>query len=127
MRMREELQQNNLKAKLHQAKYNAARTALLMLVGTDEEGFEWKEMRDSDIWCMQDPKQGEKRHKEKKESTLEQRNTENLDGPGVGEGYQWVSWIWESAGANADGETGMRDGKLTLVIYRTAHYSFPGL
>ena len=113
MRMCEELQQNNLKAKLHQAKYNVARTALLTLVGTNEEGFEWKEMRDSDIQCMQDPKQEkkcaewEKRHKEKKRSTLEQRNTENLDGPGVGEGYQWVSWIWESAGANADGETGM--------------------
>ena len=93
MRMCEELQQNNLKAKLHQAKYNAARTALLTLVGTNEEGFEWKEMRDSDIQCMQDPEQEkkcaewEKRHKEKKRSTLEQRNTETLDGPGVGEGY----------------------------------------
>ena len=56
--------------------------------------------------------------KEKKRSTFKQRNTENLDGPGMGKGYQQVLWIWESVGTNADGETGMWDGKLTLVIYQ---------
>ena len=82
-------------------------------MGTNEEGFEWKEMRDSDIWCMEDPEQEKKcakleeRCKEKKRSTFKQRNTENLDGPGMGEGYQQVLWIWESVGTNADGETGM--------------------
>ena len=64
-----------------------------MLVGTNKDGFKWKEMRDSHIWCIQDPEQEkkcaewERRCKEKKRSTLEQRNTENLDGLGVGEGY----------------------------------------
>ena len=48
-RMCEELQQNNLKGKLHQAKYNRAQTTLLVLVGTNEDGFEWREMKDIDV------------------------------------------------------------------------------
>ena len=91
-RMREELRQNDLKAKLHQAKYNAARVALNNLCGADKGVSEWKEMKDADVRCMQDPEQEEKRaewerrRQEKRKTTLEQRNTENVDGPGLGEG-----------------------------------------
>ena len=45
-RMCKELQQNDLKGKLHQAKYNRAGTALLVLAGTNEDSFEWREMKD---------------------------------------------------------------------------------
>ena len=42
---------------------------------------------------------------------LEQHNTENVDGPGLGEGSQWLSWIWESTGGEGDNGTGMLDSK----------------
>ena len=44
--MCEELCQNDLKAKLHQVKYNAAHIALNNLCGADKGVSEWKEMKD---------------------------------------------------------------------------------
>ena len=58
--MREELHQNDPKAKLHQAKYNATHVALNNLCGADKGVSEWMEMKDANVRCMQDPKQEEK-------------------------------------------------------------------
>ena len=69
---------------------------------------------------MQDPEQEEKhaewesKWQEKKKTSLKQCNMEDIDGLGLGEGHQQLSWIWESAGENADG-TGMLDGKIVFV------------
>ena len=133
-RMCEELQKNGLKAKLHQAKYNVAWTALLMLVGTNEEGFEWKEMRDSDIWCMEDPKQ-EKKCAEWEKSVRRRR------GPHSSKGTQktlmdqaWVKAINRCCGfGRVWAQMQMvRPGCemvswLLLFTKYTAHYSFAGL
>ena len=58
--------------------------------------------------------QVEKWQQEKRKPTLEQCNTENVDGPRLGEGLQWLSWIWESAGVEADDCSGMLDGKKVI-------------
>ena len=61
--MGEELCQNVLKAKLHQAKYNATHIALNNLCGADKGVSKWKEMKDTDVQCMQDPEPEEKHAK----------------------------------------------------------------
>lgn len=47
--MHEELQLNNMKAKLHLAKYNTSHTSFFRLMGVDKDLIEWKKMKDSDI------------------------------------------------------------------------------
>lgn len=113
--MREELHQNNLKAKLHQDKYNTAQQALLQL-GANEETFEWKEMKDEHLRCMEDPeeekkrKEWEEKRQQKRKKNLEQRIMEDINGPGTGEGFRQLSWIWEGAGRDPDTTTGSLDG-----------------
>ena len=80
---------------------------------------------------MQDPEQEEKhaewerKRQEKKKTSLEQCNMENIDGLGLGEGCQRLLWIWESTSEDADG-TGMLDGKIVFIDPLNLPFHFQG-
>jgi hypothetical protein len=49
-----------MKIKMFQARYNTARSALIAL-GADPELMEWKEIKDADLRCLEDPEHDTKR------------------------------------------------------------------
>jgi hypothetical protein len=101
-----------MKIKLFQARYNMARAALIAL-RADPEELEWKEIKDMDLRCLEDPEQDSKREMwaqnrlEKQKQSKENR----LEVPGPGEGFRKLSWIWEGTGRDPDLSTGLHDGK----------------
>jgi hypothetical protein len=60
-RARSLLDRNERKIRLHAAKYRDARAALFRLHGDDVSSFEWEELKEEDIRCMEDPDALEKR------------------------------------------------------------------
>ena len=85
----------------------------LIALGADAGEIEWKEVKDADLQCLEDPKQDAKREmwacnrQEKQKQNLESR----LEVPGLGEGHRKLSWIWEGAGRDPDTSSGLHNGK----------------
>ena len=51
---------NDMKIKSYQVRYNTAQNALIAL-REDPEEMEWREVKDIDIRCLEDPEQDAKR------------------------------------------------------------------
>jgi hypothetical protein len=111
-RSREQIDENDRKIKIFQDKYNTARGALIAL-GVNETEIEWKELKDVDLRCMEDPEKDAKRAEwaKKKEERAKKNKENTLEVPGPGEGYRKLSWIWEGAGRDPDVSTGMHEGE----------------
>ena len=99
-RARALLNRNERKIRLHATKYRDARAALLRYHGDDVSTFEWEELKQEDIRCMEDPEALEKRAMN---ATL-------------GESRRKLSWIWMAAAQGAEGDAQMHDGTLVLSI-----------
>ena len=78
------LDRNEHKIRLHAAKYWDARAALLRYQGDDELSFEWEELKQEDIQCMEDPNALEK-------------HAMKASKPMLGESRCKLSWIWMAA------------------------------
>jgi hypothetical protein len=63
--------------------------------GDDLSSFEWGELKQEDIRCMEDP------------DALEKRATNAT----LGESRRKLSWIWMAAARGAEGDARMHDGK----------------
>jgi hypothetical protein len=103
---------NDVKIKVFQDKYNMARKALIAL-GVDEMEMEWREVKDADLRCLEDEEVNEKceeRQKKQVEKLSKKSKDNTLSGPGPGEGHQKLSWIWEGAGRDPDMSTGLNEG-----------------
>ncbi|KIM79948.1 hypothetical protein PILCRDRAFT_49260, partial [Piloderma croceum F 1598] len=59
-RSREQINENDRKIKVLQDKYNTARRALIVLLGSESD-IEWREVKDVDLRCMEDPEKDAKR------------------------------------------------------------------
>jgi hypothetical protein len=102
-RARALLNRNERKIRLHATKYRDARAALLRLHGDDVSSFEWEELKQTDIQCMEDPEALEKRAE-----ALEKRAMNATPG----ESRRKLSWIWMAAGRGTDVDARMHDGAL---------------
>lgn len=111
-RSRETIDNNDVKIKIFQDKYNTARTALIAL-GANESELEWKPIKDADLRCLEDEEMDEKREARrlklmKKMSKTGKNALEN--GAGPGQNSRVLSWIWEGAGRDPDVSTGLNEG-----------------
>ena len=93
-RARALLDRNERKIRLHALKYRDARAALLRH-HDDVSSFEWEELKQEDIRCMEDPDDLEK---------CAMKAT-------LGESRRKLSWIWMAAAQGAEGDAGMHDGE----------------
>lgn len=92
---------NERKIHLHAAKYRDAHAALLRQHnGEDMSCFEWEELKQEDIWCMEDPEALKKR----------------AMNATPGESKCKLSWIWMAAARGAEGDVCMHDGKQISFI-----------
>ena len=98
-RARALLNRNERKIRLHATKYRDARAALLRTHGDDVSSFEWEELKQEDIRCMEDP------------DALEKRAVNAT----LGESRRKLSWIWMAAAQGAEGDARMHDGILVLL------------
>ena len=97
-RARALLDRNERKIRLHAAKYRDARAALLKYHSDDTSSFEWEELKQEDIRCMEDLKALEK---------CAMNAT-------PGESKRKLSWIWMAAASGAEGDAHMHDGEHVL-------------
>ena len=97
-RARTLLDRNERKIRLHAAKYRDAHAALLKYHGDDTSSFEWEELKQEDIWCMEDPE------------ALEKRAMNAMPG----ESKHKLLWIWMAAASGAEGDAHMHDGEHVL-------------
>ena len=102
-RARALLDRNERKIRLHAAKYRDARAALLRYHGDDESNFEWEELKQEDIRCMEDPDALEKRAMKATKPTL-------------GESKRKLSWIWMAAAQGANSDSRMHDGAEHFIL-----------
>ena len=92
------LDRNERKIRLHALKYRDVRAALLRHHDDGDHNassFEWEELRQEDIRCMEDPDDLEKCAKKAT----------------PGESKRKLSWIWMAAAQGAEGDVGMHDGE----------------
>jgi hypothetical protein len=111
-RARKTIDDNDVKIKIFQDKYNTARKALISL-GANEVEMEWKEVKDTDLRCLEDEELNEKREERRRkqaEKLLKKSKENALSGPGPGEGHRKISWIWEGTGRDPDTSTGLNEG-----------------
>ena len=99
-RARALLDRNERKIRLHALKYRDARAALLRH-HDDASTFEWEELKQEDIRCMEDPDDLERRAKKAT----------------PGESRRKLSWIWMAAAQGAEGDTGMHDGEHCTLLF----------
>jgi hypothetical protein len=97
-RARALLNRNERKVRLHAMKYRDARAALLRN-HDNVSTFEWEELKQEDIRCMEDP------------DALEKRAVNAT----LGESRRKLSWIWMAAASGAEGDARMHDGALVLL------------
>jgi hypothetical protein len=117
-RTRKTIDDNDMKIKMFQEKYNTARKALIAL-GANEAEMEWKEVRDADLRCLEDAEMDAKREerRQRQAEKLAKNAKENaLSGPGPGESRRKLSWIWEGAGRDPDTSTGLHEGEDSLLF-----------
>lgn len=92
---------NKSKIRLHAEKYRDARAALLRQHnGEDTSCFKWKELKQEDIQCMEDPEALKK---------CAMNAT-------PGESMHKLSWIWMAATRGAEDDARMHDGKQISFI-----------
>ena len=118
-RTRTTIDANDMKIKIYQSRYNTARKALIAL-GADPENMEWREVKDADLRCLEDPEQDAKREMWARNRLERQKQNQEsrLEIPGPGEGHRILSWIWEGAGRDPDSSTGLHEGAyLGYVCY----------
>jgi hypothetical protein len=102
-RARALLDRNERKIRLHAAKYRDARAALLRQHHSDDAScFEWEELKQEDIRCMEDSEALEKR----------------AMNATPGESKRKLSWIWMAAARGAEDDARMHDGKQHFLFYR---------
>lgn len=104
-RARALLDRNERKIRLHAEKYRDARAALLRQ-HDDASSFEWEELKQEDIRCMEDP------------DALEKRAMKATPG----ESRRKLSWIWMAAAQGAEGDDRMHDGEPCLFILFFGYY-----
>lgn len=118
-RTRQTINDNDMKIKIFQDKYNTARKALIAL-GANEDELVWREVKDADLRCLEDEEMNAKREEARRKRAEKQtnKNKENsLVGPGVGEGHRKLSWIWEGAGTDPDTSTGLHEGQCIYMVF----------
>src|SRR6202044_661122 len=78
-RTRKVIDDNDIKIKVFQDKYNTARKALIAL-GANEAEMEWKEVRDADLRCLEDEEVDAKREERRKRQAekLSKKGKENV-------------------------------------------------
>jgi len=111
-RTRKVIDDNDIKIKVFQDKYNTARRALIAF-GANEAEMEWKEIRDADLRCLEDEEVDAKREERRKRQAekLSKKGKENaLSSLGPGEGHRKILWIWEGAGRDPNTSTGLHEG-----------------
>jgi hypothetical protein len=122
-RTRKVIDDNDIKIKVFQDKYNTARKALIAL-GANETEMEWKEVRDADLRCLEDEEVDAKREERRKKQAekLSKKGKENASsGPGPGEGHRKISWIWEGAGRDPNTSTGLHEGAHELFSLNSTY------
>jgi hypothetical protein len=87
------LNRNEHKIHLYATKYRDVRAALLKLHGDNVSSFEWEELKQTDIRCMEDPEALEK----------------HAMNATPGESRCKLSWIWMAAGRGADVDARIHD------------------
>jgi hypothetical protein len=118
MRTRKVIDDNDIKIKVFQDKYNTARKALIEL-GANKVEMEWKEVRDANLRCLEDEEvdvKREERRKRQAERMLKKGKENTLSGPGPGEGHRKISWIWEGPGGDPDTSTGLHEGENDTLL-----------
>jgi hypothetical protein len=111
---------NDMKIKIFQEKYNTARKALIAL-GANEAEMEWKEVKDADLRCLEDAEMDAKREERRRrqaEKLVKKAKENALSGPGPGESHRKLSWIWEGAGRDPDTSTGLHEGEDSSLLSR---------
>jgi hypothetical protein len=103
------LDRNERKIRLHAAKYRDARAALLRIYEGDLSGFEWEELKQEDIRCMEDSEALEKRaNKETEREALRRGHGKEMVTLG---GKRMLSWIWMAAASGSEVDAQMHGGE----------------
>lgn len=95
------LDQNKRKIQLHAVKYRDVRVALLRFHGDNMSSFEWEELKQEDIQCMEDPDALEK----------------HAMNATPGESKHKLSWIWMAVAQGTEGNARMYDSKWVYFIF----------